>query len=355
MKKSILYILAVSLAVPVLFSACTQDDILYDVDFNVTLNQENTYYAGDPVTFNFSGEVDNLLFYSGETGSQYEYRDRYTVPVEQLTAAQLDLTVTCRFGNVPGGLDIYYSNTFTGLDGSDADADRTAISGMSENMEAAGWKKITVWGGDNPDEPSNSTETTANVTLDIYDALDNFAIAFHWHPSEGPENNQPQRTYRISGALNIETVDGLSLSTDLSELAFTTFMTNEAFAENPYFVNTNPISGNNNGSVRFGDATYDIVFQGAAANVFDFNLDGWCFSVPQALNSVTNDKGTVIKNMQNYMTSYSYTFEEAGTYTVTFVGRNVNYVGTSEQVKEVTVTIIDSPLGEGGTSGTTGE
>lgn len=344
--NKILYIAAISLAVPVFFPACTQNDILYDADYNVTLDAGNTYVAGEPVTFNFSGNVDNLLFYSGEPGSQYQYRDRYSVPVESLTSAQLELTVTCQYGNVPGGLDIYYSNTFTGLDGSDADADRAAISSMSENMEDAGWKKITVWGGDNPDEPSNSTATTANVTLDIYDSRENFAIAFHWHPSEGAENNQAQRTYRISGTLNVGTADGLSISSDLSDFVYTTFMTNDTFAENPYFVNTNPVSGNNNGAIRFDDSAYDIVFQGAAADIFDFNLDGWCFSIPQALNSVPNDKGIVIKNMQNYLSSYyTYTYTEPGTYNAVFVGRNSNYIGTSEKIREVTVTILPPQLG----------
>lgn len=353
MKKSILFLAMSSALLPAILAGCQQNDIMYDVDYNVTLAPENTYYAGEPVTFNFSGEVDNLLFYSGERGHEYQYRDRYSIPLEEMSTVMLNFSVTCQYGNVPGGLDIYYSTTFPGLDGEDAEADRATISAMASDMEAAGWTKLAVWGGDNPEEPANSTLTTANVSCDLSHAMDNFCLAFHWHPSEGPNQNQAQRTYRISGALDVETKDGMSLSSDLSSLVYRTFMTNDAFAENPYFINTNPIPNNNNGAIRFNDSVYDIVFQGASASVFDFDLDGWCISVPQTLNAVANDTATVIKNMQNYLDSYTYTFDEPGTYIVTFVGRNMNYVGTSELVREMTVTILPQPVssGDGGASG----
>ena len=45
--------------------ASCQHDVIYKADYNVTLDPANTFYAGDPVKFNFDGEVDNLLFYSG--------------------------------------------------------------------------------------------------------------------------------------------------------------------------------------------------------------------------------------------------------------------------------------------------
>lgn len=46
-------------------------DIAPVADYNVTLSKDNTYVEGDPITFKFSGSVDNILFYSGETGHEY--------------------------------------------------------------------------------------------------------------------------------------------------------------------------------------------------------------------------------------------------------------------------------------------
>ena len=90
MKKSILYILAVSLTVPVLFSSCTQEDILYDVDFNVTLDPENTYYAGDPVTFNFEGEDPAT---STKDGDSYVYSFQIVIQ-SFFGTSTIDVTLT---------------------------------------------------------------------------------------------------------------------------------------------------------------------------------------------------------------------------------------------------------------------
>ena len=67
MKKTLFYITGM------LLMASCQHDVIYEADYNVTLDKENTYYVGEPVKFNITGEVDNLLFYSGETGHQYRY------------------------------------------------------------------------------------------------------------------------------------------------------------------------------------------------------------------------------------------------------------------------------------------
>ena len=65
------------------FGAC-QHDVIYEVNYNVTLDPANTYYAGDPVKFVFTGDVDNLLFFSGEKGHTYEYKDRYFVLADDI-------------------------------------------------------------------------------------------------------------------------------------------------------------------------------------------------------------------------------------------------------------------------------
>ena len=49
--------------------------------------------------------------------------------------------------------------------------------------------------------------------------------------------------------------------------------------------------------------------------------------------------------MQNYLDSYSYTYDEPGTYQAVFVGRNANYLGSSEEVKQFQVTILSRPVG----------
>lgn len=333
MKKSILYILAASLTVSTLFSACTQNDILYDVDFNVTLDPENTYYAGDPVTFNFEGEVDNLLFYSGESGHEYRYHDRYSIPLDDIESANLHLEIWPRYGK--GSLSVWYSSAFTGLKGNDGEADRAAISQMlADGM--TGWTQ--VYTSAENEQSIEETDSPLTADKDVSSALENFSLAFYW---DHEDITQTQRHYRVNATLTMLTKSFGTISMSLGDMLMTTVMMNEELS--PYHQNAG------NGSIRF-DSAYDINFQGIGGNQLTYPLKGWVMTTPQQLNAIANDKGEVIKNMQNYMESYSYTFAEPGTYTVTFVGRNANYIGSSELVKEMTVTILNKPL-DGGNDG----
>lgn len=335
MKKSILLYLTVSLAVPALFPACTQNDILYDVDFNVTLAPENTYYAGDPVTFNFEGEVDNLLFFSGESGHEYRYKDRYSITMDLIKSATLHLEIQPRYG--VGTLQLWYTSSFTGLAGNDGEADRATMAALEEGG-MSGWTPLTVWDEDNKE----TSLVTTIVDFDITPAIENFSLAFLW---DHTDITQTQRHYWVDGSISIEAEGFGTITSDLKDLVMTAVMMNDEL--DPYHKNAG------NGSIRFDDKDHDIIFAGVGGNEREYPLKGWVVTTPQMLNAVANDQGEVIKNMQNYMESYSYTFAEPGTYTVTFVGRNVNYVGSSEQIKEMTVTILDRPLNDGNGAGET--
>lgn len=338
MRKTIIkYFAVLSLALPVLFSGCTQDDILFEADYNITLDPDNTYIAGDPVVFNISGQIDNLLFYSGETGSEYQFKDRYSIPLDNIDKATLHLEVLAQYGNYNDGMNVYYSNSFSGLARTDASGDRETLA----KIDLSTWNEVDLWSAVG-DEANGKTGV---ADIDITDMKENFSLAFHWHPTQGDDKKSAQRTYKVNGKLTVATKDYGTIETDLNEFLFTTVMMNEEIPLDSVYVNSY-----GNGSIRFDDAANDINFQGVSGGILDYDIDGWCVSVPMDLNSIPNDKGTVVKNLQNYMDSFSYTWNEPGTYKVVFVGRNANYIGSSELVKEMTVTILNKPL-DGGNDG----
>ena len=305
-------------------TAC-QHDVIYEVDYTITLDKENTYYAGEPVRFNITGNVENLVFYSGETGAQYVYKDRYSVPVEDVISANLHLDLQARYGGA-GALEIYVSKDFAGIDGSnDPEGDRAAVKAMVE-AGMPGWVKLDYQEG-------ASTKWTAQ-DFNMTEYLDNLSIAFHWCPKAF---DVTQRTYWINGEISIEMRGAEPSKMKLSDLGFKSLMMNEeveAYKNNA-----------GNGSIRFDNATGagQICFQGVGANQLPYAIDGWVFTSPRPLNKVANDKGTVIKNLQNYLHFYEYTWMEPGTYKVAFVGRNENYASVSEDVKEYTITILEKP------------
>lgn len=309
-------------------SACEQQ-VVYDVDYNVTLDPSNTYLAGEPVKFNFTGNVDNLLFYSGETGSQYIYRDRYVVPMENVIAATLDMSVLAQYGNA-NGMSIYLTDTFEGLSGNDGEADRATMKSLLDGG-MQGWTKLEY--------VDSKSGVTTSFNEDISGYMDNFCVAFHWNPIR--DGKSAQRTYKINGSVSIE-MDGVEPATmDFSEMGFKILTMNEE--TDPYAKNKG------NGYINDNKSGYVLTCQGCAATVLDYAIDAWAISTPTALNKVSNDKGTVIKDLQNYMDSYEYTWNEPGTYTVTFVGVNANYKATSTEIHEFTVTILENPDQDGET------
>ena len=143
-----------------------------------------------------------------------------------------------------------------------------------------------------------------------------------------------QRTYRVKGDIVLD-LEGLDPSTmDFTDIGWTTVMMNDEL--DPYY------TVNNNGAIRLDNlATNGVFFQGANADELTYRLDGWAISTPRSLNAVPNDKAIVIKNMQNYLHSYSYTFEKPGIYTVTFVGVNSNVDGESDRIFQYEIEILD--------------
>lgn len=309
-------------------TAC-EHDVVYEVDYNVTLDKNNTYYAGDPVKFHFTGDVDNLLFYSGETAHQYKYANRYSVPVEDVVSANLHLDIRGRYGFVADyeALEIWVSKDFAGINGvDDGEGDRAHVKAMVEGG-MQGWTKLTQFKDVNQDK-------FFGYDIPMNDYLDNLCIAFHWKPKAA---DATQRTYWINGSLTVELAGTPEPSVmTLTDLGMKPLMMNEEV--DPYKKNAG------DGSIRFDNPNAgQLALQGISANKFTYAIDGWVFTTPQPLNKVANDKGIVLKNLQNYLHEYEYTWTEPGTYEVVFVGRNENYASASEEVIKHTITIIEKP------------
>lgn len=298
-----------------------QHDLNDELDFNVTLAPENVYVAGEPVVFDFEGNVDNIVFYSGEKGAEYRYSDRYSIPVESIESATLSMSIISKYGK-NGALECWITDKYDGLWGDDSAADRELLRSLAESgMED--WKQI-----DYTDPVSGGT---IDISLDIMDMKDNFCIAFHWNPIYDGKNSQ--RTYQVNGEVELNVKDVGVSKMDFGGLDFTAVMMNE---ERDAYIATG-----SNGEIILNDKVYDLFFKGCGATEFDYALDGWAVSRPRPLNKVMNDKGRSIKNTQNYLHSYEYTWESPGTYTVTFVGSNSNYKGASQIVREMKVIIVE--------------
>jgi hypothetical protein len=173
--------------------------------------------------------------------------------------------------------------------------------------------------------------------FEMTDYLSNLSIAFHW---KSKDHTVTQRTFWINGKISLEMAGTEPSVMTLTDLGFKSLMMNEevdAYKKNA-----------GNGSIRFDNAVNagEICYQGCSGNVLSYAIDGWVFTSPRPLNKVANDKGIVVKDLQNYIHEYVYTWDKPGTYEVVFVGRNENYAASSEQIHKYTITILEKPSAE---------
>lgn len=71
--------------------------------------------------------------------------------------------------------------------------------------------------------------------------------------------------------------------------------------------------------------------------------DDWLIANAIKLNSCSPDTGENIKDINRRVNSYSYTFNQAGTYTVTFLAGNSNVEGPKVITKELTIEVKEKP------------
>lgn len=336
--KKILAFLLVALAV----TACDHDEIYEKIDFQVTLSPANTYLAGEPVQFLFGGNADYIVFYSGETGHEYRFRNRTQVAPEDIESCKLVMQLNGRSGTPC--MTAYVTDTFSGLTGSDETADLATMNGMlTEEKDLAGWKKLDL------NDPEKNTEW-ATTELDVTDLSNNFCLALHWNPKSIETS---QRAYWVNVGVEVQFKGYEARRIDSRTLDMMAFSMNDEKAGERYLITTeNSVNGTMRYTGNSGLNTSEFVLTGS--NKYDptnektlpYAIDAWIVSTPMALNLISPDEGESIKSLNESLSSYSYTFEKAGTYTVVFAATSGNYIDQSSTVKEVTVTIIDPLTGE---------
>jgi len=305
-----------------LVCASCQNYLLGELDSRIELDASNTYRVGEPIRFNIRGNCDGLTFYSGENGHQYQYRNRAEVAYEDITSLTFDIRIQPRFGEA-GAMDIYMSKDWKyNFKGNDAEYDRALVRQMYE-AGMPGWEKI--------DWAEGKTSVWADYHFDIAKYAQNFALAFHWHPTS-KEKTISQRTYWMNGFINIGLKGVAPTQKTLRDLETFTLSMPDAVTD-AYKKNSG------NGSVVYTSAAAQYNFQGVSATALDYDIDTWVFTRPISLNGVQPDACEVLKNFTTTVKSFDYIYETPGTYEATFVAFNETVQGRRESIKKIKITI----------------
>ncbi|MEZ2440374.1 DUF5017 domain-containing protein [Chitinophaga sp. RCC_12] len=287
------------LIIVIIFISCAKEKVVTP-SLEITTSSL-TYKAGDTVTFNFTGNPDNITFYSGEPGHNYAFRDRTTAEND----LQINFKTWVQFGLIYKNLQLLVSNNYSGV------ADTTSV-------RAATWTDIS-------DRAVFSTgqDNTPSGTISLKDFADpkntaaRIYVAFKYtdYKKTLGQNRWVVRTFEAN---NIS-ADGV-----VSPVAVLSSGGWKAFDfKNPASVWT--------------VTTAQLLMFGGDKNVDD-NED-WVITKGLDPFYIKPDAGVALKNISTVLPSYKYVYTKPGTYKVVFDASAVRYNGEKRITKELTLTI----------------
>ena len=289
MKKIFFFLMAV-----VLMFSCKKRDAVKSPDFEVT-TEKSTYKVGEAVRFTFTGEPDNIVFWSGLPGRKYEYRNR---------TAEVGSKLFIYFNSfqqffVHNNMNVLVSNNFNGI------YDPT-------NVNAATWTDIS-----SRCVLSSGADQTPSGRIDLSEfAAGNkdVTVAFRYYTTQlRAQSRWVIRTF------NAEKQSADGVVTPLATLA-------TAGWRDVSFLNPAAVWSIN---------TVQLLCIGSTTTLDD----DWVFTKKFNPSLATPDKGEAIKNTTINLNAYRTSYSTPGTYKLTFVATNASYQNQESIIKEITLTI----------------
>lgn len=281
--------------------SCIKDEAP-DAYLGVTL-QQGQYRAGEPVTFRFEGDPDNIVFWSGENGHRYEYRERTQADCDIF----LNFTSYVRNGDAGKNLKIYISTDFSGVYD-------------EANVKAATWTDISDRFRFSPGTDNYpSGELQLDEYLQTASSGGNFFIAFRYTGS----SNQ-----WIVRSTDVDRRTPENVRTSMADMSSIGWQAVDC--------------GNPDASWDFNGSR--LYFDGNAGAGTD--NDDWAISGPLNASSVDPDTGTALKSLSTTMDEFTYTYNEPGTYKAVFATSSVWYSGSRYSLTEVEVKVVGNGSGE---------
>lgn len=274
-------------------------------DPSITVTTDKTEYrAGEPVTFTFEGDPDNIVFYSGEYGHNYEDRHNYG----RVGTLYFDFTSYSRYGTYAPELKALVSTDFNGVYD-------------LENVSKATWHELpaALPGDINIDNFPSGVMNINEFLEEKNGSVDpdaNIYIAFHYTDYQDETRSSQSEWIIRSANLNIVSPDGEeSLLADMSTFKWNEIPTNIDVTS---------------ARIRFFDIDKTV----------PSTSDDWTVSPAFSIGGIPADTGVPVKGIDTDISSYTYTYTEPGTYTAVFETSSIWYTGGSTSTASVTVTVL---------------
>jgi len=330
------YIIA-TCAFTLALSACNKKQVVPSLSFNVTAASNkgvvtNSFSAGDSVNFKFTGDPNNITFYSGEVGKRYQYVGR----TQAAGDPQLQFSSLLANGAQTGSLSLLISTNFAGV------ALKT-VAGVAvrdtattnANIAAATWTDITS----RATFATNATATASGI-VDLADFAKQglpIYVAFKYNATSGTIQNKWTITnFLINNVLS----DGTSyIIANLNSPAKpVTNYGNTSFSPG-WAVSFDPAKDANSYAWAYTDGTSLVITGATTAAAATASAEAWAITGPINLSKVTPDMGVGIKTIIAQLSSYRYVYSQSGSYNAVFVSSNTTADDSKALVQQLPLTI----------------
>lgn len=332
------------------FGTSCENELKQETTFDVAVKQgENvsvegttvTVQKGVPLTFTLDGDPDFITFFSGETGHEYVHKNRTEMTAADVVKCNLSLSIWAQYGDPKNILSVYISDSFPGLAKNNFEADSVLV-------EQFAWTEL-IPQDQLPQKAVANAQGATPYDFDLKSYLGKkitLAIRYKGISNTGPQSKfyfvkmQMEKAFN-NGQSEIKPANGFGLTpvnmdnkkkfADQSKAVYRPQADNKEYGY---------VTGGIAGLWNLNDPT-NIFIQSSAKGA-DLKYS-WLVSDPIAIDNLCNpDTGVPVKNVTQSVREYTHTYNEAGTYTVTFVGSNANFEHRGEQVvRELTVKVTE--------------
>lgn len=277
--------------------SCMEDEAP-SVELNVALDKQ-VYQVGEPVTFKLGGNPDNIVFYSGEVGHNYAYKERYHADGDLL----VKFNSWVRYGDIYHNLKFLVSSDFSGI------YDK-------KNVEAATWIDLSdKFRFSVGDDQTPSGEVNLKEYIGAAEDAKLF-VAFRYEDEQKARQNN-----WIIRSITLDCVSTEGVRSNLATMP--TMGWKVVDFENP--------------AVTWNvSSTSQILIDGGTNQ--PRNVD-WVISQAFDARKTTPDTGVALKNISTTMDEYKYVYTKPGIYEVVFETTSDWYNGSDHALTRVTVEV----------------
>ncbi len=299
--------------------SCQKFDNEKPLTFDVYLDS-TTFKVGDPVTFKFKGgDANQISFYSGEVGNDYEYRDKNRI--DEIKKVYFSFQTH----NVPVG-QIVYPNVFVSTD----------FNGVYdyESVSSATWKPISHlyrWGANGPWQTMWTSSGNSEITSFIEENKP-FYIAYQVKSDAQPSGTISRNWRTNSHSLIAETVGGNYIS--LANFGGMSWKLVDRYLE-PSVISTQSSSTVSSSIMLLG-------YYNSTSPRYRQEAEIWGVSKKFESGEISlgSSKSVSLKQYIDIpLETHTHYYENPGTYKVVFLASNATISGSTQVMKELEITV----------------